>query len=382
MRRLVLLASAVVFVDTTFYAAITPLLPDLARDFSLSKGGAGLLAAAYPAGTFAGALPGGWLAARAGVRATVLLGLALMSVASVGFAVATSVGLLDAARFVQGFGGACSWAGALGWVAGAAPRERRAELIGTAMGAAIAGALCGPVLGAAAGLVGHEPVFSAVAVLGVALMAWAARTPAARPVAGGSLRALAAAATDRRLVAGMWLVTVPGLLFGTIGVLAPLRLGGLGAGATAIAATFLVAAGIEALISPLVGRIADRRGRRAPSLAGLAGAAACMAILPWPGAAWSLAAAVVLATPVIGILWTPAMALLADGAEAHGLEQGLAFALMNLAWSVGQATGNAGGARLAESLGDRVPYLALAAVCAATFALVRAASRRRAPVAV
>ena len=301
---------------------------------------------------------------------------------SLAFAFARGIVLLDLARFAQGLGGAASWAGAVGWLIGAAPRERRGELIGTAMAAAIAGALCGPVLGAAAGLIGHEAVFSAVALLGVALMAWAARTPAARPVAEGSLRALAAAATDRRLVAGMWLVTVPGLLFGTIGVLAPLRLGGLGAGATAIAATFLVAAGIEALISPLVGRIADRRGRRAPSLAGLAGAAACMAILPWPGAAWSLAAAVVLATPVIGILWTPAMALLADGAEAHGLEQGLAFALMNLAWSVGQATGNAGGARLAESLGDRVPYLALAAVCAATFALVRAASRRRAPVAV
>ncbi len=81
MRRLVLLASAIVFVDTVFYAAITPLLPTYAEDFGLSKSAAGVLSAAYPAGTFAGALPAGWLAARAGTRPTVLVGLSLMTFA-------------------------------------------------------------------------------------------------------------------------------------------------------------------------------------------------------------------------------------------------------------------------------------------------------------
>ena len=78
MRKLLLLASAVVLVDTSFYAAITPLLPELTEQFGLSKTGAGMLAAAYPVGTFVGGLPGGWMAARVGVKPTVLLGLALM----------------------------------------------------------------------------------------------------------------------------------------------------------------------------------------------------------------------------------------------------------------------------------------------------------------
>jgi predicted MFS family arabinose efflux permease len=59
MRRLVAFVSLVVFVDTMFYAAITPLLPELSDRFDLSKTAAGVLAAAYPAGTFLGSIPGG-----------------------------------------------------------------------------------------------------------------------------------------------------------------------------------------------------------------------------------------------------------------------------------------------------------------------------------
>ena len=104
MRRLLFLACAIVFVDTTFYAAITPLLPRFEDDYELSKSAAGVLVAAYPAGTLAGAIPGGYLAARAGVRATVLLGLGLMVVSSLAFAFAGSLAVLDTARFVQGIG--------------------------------------------------------------------------------------------------------------------------------------------------------------------------------------------------------------------------------------------------------------------------------------
>src|SRR6187402_2688280 len=167
MRALLLLASIVVLVDTSFYAAITPLLPDLTEEFGLSKSGAGILAAAYPIGTFVGGLPGGYMAARVGVKPTVLLGLGLMTVASVAFAFAHTILLLDLARFVQGVGGAASWAGAMAWIAGAAPKEQRGQMIGTAMGAAIAGALLGPVLGVAADLTSYALVFCGVGAVGV-----------------------------------------------------------------------------------------------------------------------------------------------------------------------------------------------------------------------
>jgi MFS family permease len=373
MRRLLLLASAVVFVDTAFYAAITPLLPHYVEELGITKSAAGLLSAAYPAGTFLGALPGGWLAARAGVRPTTVLGLSIMAASSVAFAFGESIVVLDAARFIQGIGGAMTWAGALGWLIGEAPSERRGELIGSAMGAAIVGALFGPVLGAVADTVGPQPVFSGVGVVALGLIAWTLSTPARRPAPPPRMATLLEALRDRSVLLGVWLMTVPGLLFGTIAVLAPLRMDELGAGAAVIAGCFLVAAGLEAIVAPVVGRISDRRGRRAPALAGIAAGAVVMALMPWPTAAWQLGALIVLAAPAIGILWSPAIATLSDGAERHGIEQAIAFALVNVAWAFGQTAGSAGSARLADATSDSVPYLLLAAASVLTFAALRRA---------
>ncbi len=311
------------------------------------------------------------MAAKAGVRPTTLLGLAVMSAASVAFAFADSIVVLDVARFVQGAGGALMWAGALGWLIGESPRERRGELIGTAMSAAVAGALFGPVLGALAHAVGPEPVFSGVGVLGVCLMVAALRTPARAPAPPPTLSTLLEAVRDPHVLLAMWLMSVPGLLFGTLTVLAPLQLDALGAGTFAIAACFLVAAAFEAVVTPVAGRISDRIGRRGPALAGLAGGGIVMALLPWPNTAWQLAALVILASPAIGILWSPAIAMVSDGAEAHGVEQAIGMALVNVGWAVGETAGSAGGARLADATSDRVPYLLLAALCAITFAVLR-----------
>jgi MFS family permease len=379
MRRLVAFACLVVFVDTMFYAAITPILPELSDQYDLSKTGAGILAAAYPVGTFLGALPGGWMAARVGVKPTVLLGLSTLVVSSIAFAFAESILVLDVARFVQGLGGAASWAGSLAWLIGAAPSERRGELIGTALAAAVAGALFGPVVGALADGIGQEAVFGGVAVIGVAMIVWAARMPAAQPDVVTSLRSAIAALGDRRVAAGMWLTTLPGLLFGTVAVLGPLRMDELGAGSAAIAAAFLIGAAFEAFAAPVVGRLSDRRGRLIPCIMGVIGGGLSMLVLPWPESAWVLGVVIVLASPAIGILYTPAMAMLSEGAEELGIAQGYAFALTNLAWGIGQGVGEAGSGRLADSAGDRVPYLVLAGVAAATLVVLLRQLARRAP---
>ena len=370
MRRLLALASAIVFIDAMFFAAIVPLLPAFAEEFDLSKTGAGILAAAYPAGTLLGSLPGGWLAARLGVRATVVVGLVLLITSSIAFAFANSIVVLDVARFVQGLGSAASWAGALGWLVGSAPRERRGELIGSAMAAAIVGALLGPVLGAAAASLGTELVFTAVGVAAGGLLVWALLTPSGQVPPRTPMRRVIAGLRDPRIATGMWVVVLVGLMFGTLDVLAPLRLDELGATATGIGATFVAAGALEATMSPYFGRLSDRHGRVLPCLIGLGASGIAMALLPWPEATAALVAIVVLTGPSIGILWTPSMAMISDGADDIGLDQGYAVALINLAWSSGQTVGAAGGARLGETYGDALPYLTLAAICALTLAAV------------
>ncbi|CAA9513489.1 MAG: hypothetical protein AVDCRST_MAG30-2632 [uncultured Solirubrobacteraceae bacterium] len=366
---LVALVGAVLFVDMAAYSAITPLLPGYAEDLGLSKAATGVLGAAFAAGTFAGALPGGWVAARIGGRATVLIGLGTMSFAAIAFGVGGSVVFLDVARFVQGVGGAFTWSGGLAWLVAATPKDRRGAVIGSALAAAIAGTLAGPALGALAEVVGTEGVFTGLVVLAAALAALGLREPAVAPAFGvepGDLRRIA---TDRRVYGGMWLIAFPGLAFGVINVLGPLRFDELGAGVGLIAAVFLVAAGAEAAMSPVAGRLSDRHGPMAPMRVGLGVAALLLAALTLPDAVVLLAVGVVLIGPTLGTLWAPALALVSDVLESRSLDPALGYGLTNLSWAAGAAVGASGGASLADATTDAVPYLLIAALAAVTLAL-------------
>ena len=371
-RRLLALVGAIVLVDTMFFAAITPLLPYYADRLDLSKTGAGVLAAAYPAGTVLGSLPGGWLAARAGVKPTVLLGLALLAVSSLAFGLADDLDMLVAARFVQGIGGAASWSGGLAWLVAAGPPERRGELLGSAFSAAIVGALLGPLLGAAARAAEPQVVFTAVALVAVVLAAWALREPAMPRSSPAAPGALAAHVRDRLLLAGLGVIVLVGLFFGVVEVLVPLRLDSLAAGGAVIGATFLAAAALQALASPAVGRLSDRRGALVPIRASLLCAGALALVLPVPDAAWVVAALAVVAGPVVGSLWVPGMAVVSHAATRVGLDQGYAFALVNLVWAAAQTAGAAGGAGVAEAGGDFLAYGALAAALGGAFAVAAA----------
>ncbi len=369
MRRLLLLVAAIVWVDTMLYAALTPLLPRFADDLGLSKGQAGALVGAYAAGALVGGIPGGVGAARLGARRAVLVGLALMGVASLGFAFAGGFWTLVAARFVQGCASAFTWAGSFAWLLAAAPRDRRGEMIGSAMGAAVFGALFGPVVGAVAALAGREAIFTALATAALALAAWTLRLQPISPEQP-SAAAVARALRNRLFLGGLALMGLPAFLFGVVSVLGPLRLADAGWGASAIGVVWLVGAGLEASLSPVVGRIADRRGRMPPVRWSLAlGALVALALSASPRPLLYVPL-IVVGAAAYGVLFTPAFALIADGAERAALPQGMAFGLMNAAWATGALVGPAAGGALASATGDTAPFLVSAGLCAAALAAV------------
>jgi MFS family permease len=376
MRRLLPLVCAIVFIDTSFYAAITPLLPYYADHEHLTKTSAGILSGAYPAGTLVASLPAGALAARFGPRALLAAGLAMLAVTSVVFGLAGSIVVLDLARFAQGVGGALSWTGGMGWLSGEAPAERRGAMLGTAMAAATGGALMGPVLGAVARGIGPAVTFGAVGVTAAILLVMVLALPGRARARegeelGGSLREAFRQMTVAR---GLWLVACTALLFGTLNVLLPLRLDHAGGSGALIAVVYLCTAGFEAIVNPLSGRRADQHGWAGIARVGLVGGAAVVVSAGIAGELAPLVTIGLLSGPVIGLLWTPGMILLGQGSDEAGFDHTYAFALMNLAWAAAQTVATAGGGAIAHATSDIVPLsivAGIALITAATMTRVR-----------
>ena len=141
-----------------------------------------MLAATYPAGMIPGSLLGGWIATRAGVRRTTVVGLFMFTISIIPFGFATNIAALDALRFVQGAACGCIWSGGLAWVIALVPRGRRGEVLGSVMAAAVFGTLLGPIVGTLAVAVGTEIVFIGVGAASLALAAWTLRHPEPPPL--------------------------------------------------------------------------------------------------------------------------------------------------------------------------------------------------------
>lgn len=368
MRRLVFLASAMVFFDVVFFSAIAPLLPMYVSELGLSKAEAGVLSASYAAGTLAFSLPAGLLAARIGPRPTVIGGLLVLGCASVVFGFAHQFPLLDAARFAQGAAGALIWSGTLTWLISMSAPDRRGSVIGTALGMAVAGALLGPALGALAAEVGTEPVFSGVLVVATILAVFAARQPKGESPESQDMQVVVETILSRPIVMGTAFVAIPSVMFGAVEVLAPLRIADLGGGHALIAGGFIAGAALEGILAPVAGRYSDRVGRRTPFVAGLTICVIAILTVAVGATMGEVMAGVMLTSLGGGICFTPALTMLSELAERNHLHQGFAAGLSNMAWAAGQVAGGLIGGGAASVAGNAAPGLAIGALLLVTVA--------------
>jgi MFS family permease len=367
-RRILLLASAVGFLEALLFAALAPLLPDLEERLGLSKAGLGVLTSAYAVGAFAGALPSIWLARRLGVKATVLAGLFLFAFSTAAFTAPDQSALVFAARIGQGAGSAFAYTGALAWLVAVTPPDKRGAAIGITFSATFSGELFGPLVGAAAARAGIALVFSIVAAFAL-LLAAVAGTMAKPESTATRLPSVQLLGRTRVVRAAAWLIALTALLLGMLGVLAPLRLDELGWGATLIGVVFALAAALQAVVNPVIGRLTDARGNQAPLRAGLVLSAATSALLVLDNRALVYGAIVVAAATAYATLWTPALAQLSSAVERRGFDQAVVFGLMSAAWPPGFAIGAAAGGALAAATTDALPYLLSALACLITLRL-------------
>jgi predicted MFS family arabinose efflux permease len=384
-RRLVSLIRVVLLYESALYSAVTPVLPHYAHTLDASKAAIGVLAAAYPAGLIPGAFLGYWVATRAGVRRTTVIGLVGFGLAVIAFGFGTSLVTLDVLRALQGLFCGLIWCGGLTWVIHVTPIQRRSRTLGSVLGAATFGTLFGPVLGTVAVAIGTRPAFTLVGLLALGLAVATSRRPAPPPSSEPVIEQrvsdqLRGAWSSHGLRLGVWLVLLEAATFGAVNVLLPLRLSGFGASGLAIGLTFVLASALSASLSTVVGHVVDRRGPYLPLIAGLVVGAPLMALLVVPQATLPLAVLMVITFGgPLTFSMIPAASLMTHSAEAVGVSLVLATTLFNLAYALGETLGAPISASVAQATIDFVPLLAIALLMLVTAAW--ALTHRRRPAA-
>jgi DHA1 family solute carrier family 18 vesicular amine transporter 1/2 len=375
-RRTIVLIRVLLGFESVLYSVVTPVLPRYAHEFAASKTAIGVLAASYPAGMLPGALLGGWIATRGGVRRTTVFGLLLFTFSIVAFGFGSDIAELDGLRFIQGIACGCIWGGGLAWVIAISPRDRRGEMVGSVLASAVFGTLIGPLLGTVAVAAGTEVVFACVGGVSLALMAWTLEHPEPPRAALGAGTPLRALAKDPKMAFGCWLILLEAAVIGAAGTLLPLRLSRFGVSGVAIGITFVLASLLSLLLNPAVGRVIDRRGVVLPLTVGLTAAAVLLALLPVPQAPVALAALIVLTLggPLTAFAM-PAIALMTEAIERLGAALAFGSMLVNLAWATGETIGAPAAASISRATSDAVPLVALSALILATLAAVLLARR-------
>jgi predicted MFS family arabinose efflux permease len=239
-------------------------------------------------------------------------------------------------------------------------------MIGVFSGAAAAGQMIGPVVGALAVLAGRAGVFAGVASLTLLLAVVGSRFPGPPRDEPQSLAGIREAHRSRAVLRALWLVAVPSLLFGTIYALSPLQLDRLGWGPVPIAATFLAAATCGVVARPLGGRWADRRGFLPSLRLLLLASIPVTVVIPWVDRPWLLASCVVVAVAAYGVLFGPAMALASHAYEQAQVAQVFGFAFIGLMFASGFFVGSAAGGEIAHLAGDTTAYALVAGACLVT----------------
>ncbi len=226
------------------------------------------MASAYLIANFVAQYPSGWLADRFGRRRLLVVGLLVQAVLSLIYLPITDPNLFVALRVVEGLAAAAILPSARALIADTVPDEQRGAAYGLFSAFFNAGFLLGPALGGVLAATGYASAFiGAVACRLVAVGVVLALVPVTAPQHDGTRRDEGRAIGWRELATlpllGAYVLAFGDYLFlGFDQVLLPLWMHDhLGASVTVIGLAYVTWAGPSIVLSPLGGRVADRRRR-------------------------------------------------------------------------------------------------------------------------
>ncbi|MGD9736284.1 MAG: MFS transporter [Solirubrobacterales bacterium] len=365
--------AAVAFaLEAALFSTLSAMLPQFESEFGMSTLASGVLAGCYTAGMVLAILVTGlWAGDRFGVRATSLAGCVLLALASVAFGAANDVVTLDVARTVQGVGAGLLWYSLLNWLILIVPPARRGSTLGAALGASVFGTAAGPLLGAATQVVGTFVVFAGVAAVVLLFAAVLQRAPAPTRVEGepSTSRLRLPPDTQLRLMAAI--AFVPPLVISAVLTIVPLQLVARGASELGVDAALLAGALLAAICCPKAGRISDRRGALAPVVFGGVISVATLAAMAASHSPLMLSIGFVLFEGIgLSFFWIPIISLFTERGEAVGIGAATAALTINLTFTVASTVGPPLLSALEQLTTEAAPYLAMAATCLLTLAVI------------
>jgi multidrug resistance protein len=354
-------------VDTLLYGAVVPVLPLYARDLGASPTLVGVLFGAYAAGLLAATPVLGAISDRVGRRRPLLAGSFGLAGATVLFAVADSVELLLAGRFVQGVAAAAVWTAGFALIADLVPATSVAKAMGGAMASTSAGLMLGPPIGGllleAGGV--HAPFLATAALAATSGLLMAVLVvDRGGTTSPAPLRQLL---RSRVLLTTAACVALASAALSMLEPVLPLDLADrLGAGAAGIGLVFGIATLAHGVASPAAGAVADRR----PAMPVMAGGLIAMGVVvPLVAVAGSLpGTTVVLAGFAIAYSFVvvPALAALAPLAGAvnrlGSVGYATVYAAFNLAYGAGMVLGPLAAGAATSAIGLRPALAAAGAV--------------------
>lgn len=328
-RRLAVSAYLPTMLSMVGHSATTPLLPLTALDLGSSVAEAALVTALLGVGTFLGALPAGYLAARYGEKRVLVGAAAVDAVLILLAALAPSVLALYLVAVVLGVTSAAFGLARQGYLTHAVPVGYRARAMSTMGGVFRIGSFVGPLLGAA--IIAATELRAAYVLATVTSLLAGAVTLALPALSGG--REGGAAASEPVRLGSVLLAHLPTYLTVGLGAAAltlvrtardallPLWSNAAGLDAAQTSLVFGLSAGVDMLLFYLGGSLMDRHGRRAVTTPAMLIMGAGLALLPLAHSFGAILAVAVVLGLGNGISAGVVLTLGADHAPRVGLAQ-------------------------------------------------------------